>query len=201
VNSSGQSSPLDFNRIISGVIRAARLDRTFFAEVERDTSYNIDSLAVVVIAALASGIGSFFNKILFGGSFVQSVFSLVWGVVWAIAGFYLWCFLVSWVGKQFFKGQGDWGEVQRCLGFAYGPQVLGILAVIPCVGWLAALAGWIWSMVAGFVAVQEALDQDTTNALLTVVISGVIVLIVGAVIGSILGVGVFVGRSILGGVG
>ena len=38
-NAGPSSSPIDFNRIVNGVIRAARLDRTFFKEIEKDTSY------------------------------------------------------------------------------------------------------------------------------------------------------------------
>lgn len=189
MNSSGQSSPLDFNRIVNGVIRAAQLDKTFFKQVEKDTSYTQDALVVVVVVSLISALGSFLGG-LFAGHILQAIGSFIWTAVWGVAAFYLWCFLVSWIGTSFFKGQGDFGEVQRCLGFAYGPQVLGILAVIPCLGWLAGLIGWIWSMVVGFVAVREALDQDNTNAVLTIVISGVIVIILTAIIGGILaGVG------------
>ena len=102
------------------------------------------------------------------------------------------------VGTSFFKGQGDRGEVQRCLGFAYGPQILGILAVIPCLGTLAAFIGWIWAMVVGFVAVQEALNQDSTNAALTVIISGVIVLVIGTVIAGIIGAAALAGSVLTG---
>ena len=35
---------MDFNRIFNGMIRAMRLDKTFFEEVEHDTSYNQDAL-------------------------------------------------------------------------------------------------------------------------------------------------------------
>ena len=50
---------MDFNRIISGMIRAARLDVSFYEEVERDPSYAQDALIVVIIASVAGAIGSF----------------------------------------------------------------------------------------------------------------------------------------------
>ena len=176
---------IDINRIISGVIRAARFDKTFFAEVEKDTSYSQDALVVVVVVSVVGALGSFIAS-LFGGSLLHAIGGFIWSAVWGVAGFFLWTFLVQWIGTQFFKGQGDFGEVQRCLGFAYGPRILGILAIIPCVGWLAALAGAIWSAVAGYFAIQEALDQDNTNAILTVVVSWVIVVVVGLILGAIL---------------
>lgn len=198
MNSAGQSAPMDFNRIINGVIRAARLDRTFFNEVERDTSYTQDSLVVVIAVSVIGALGAFLSALTVGRGFLAAILSFVWAAVWGVIGFYLWVYLVTWVGTRFFKGQGDAGEVQRCLGFAYGPQLLGILQVIPCLGAIASFIGWIWSLVAGFVAIQEALDQDTTNAALTVVISGVIVIVVGLVLASILGVGAAIGGALTG---
>lgn len=200
MNSAGQSAPLDFNRIINGVIRAAKLDRAFFNEVESDTSYTQDSLVVVIAVSLISAVGAFFSSLFLHRALLAVIGSFLWAAIWGVVGFYLWVYLVTWVGTRFFKGQGDAGEVQRCLGFAYGPQLLGILQVIPCLGALASFIGWIWSMVAGFVAIQEALDQDTTNALLTVVISAIIVIVIGVVIGSILGVGAAIGGALTGAV-
>ncbi|HEX9115348.1 MAG TPA: Yip1 family protein [Anaerolineae bacterium] len=194
MNSAGQAAPMDFNRIVNGVIRAARLDRTFFKEIEGDTSYTQDALVVVIAVSLISAIGAFLGGLLLHHGFLAVILSFIWTAVWGVIGFYLWVYLVTWVGTKFFKGQGDAGEVQRCLGFAYGPQLLGILQVIPCLGALASLIGWVWSMVAGFFAIQEALDQDTTNALLTVVISAVIVFVIGSLIG-----GILVGGAVLGG--
>ena len=49
---------MDFNRILQGMIRAARLDKSFYEEVEHDTSYDQDALVVVLIAALAGAVGA-----------------------------------------------------------------------------------------------------------------------------------------------
>jgi hypothetical protein len=184
--SAKENSFMDFNRILDGVIRAARFDLAFFNMVEKDTSYDQDALIVVIFASIASAIGAFLGSLVLGNGLLAAIGGLIWSVVWGIGAFYLLVFLVQWVGTQMFKGQGDFGEVRRCLGFAYGPRLLGIFAFIPCVGWLAGLAGTIWSAVAGFFALREALDQDNTNAILTIIVSWVIVIIIGAIFGFIL---------------
>lgn len=192
MNSAGQSSPLDFNRIIGGVIRAAQFDKEFFNMVEKDTSYTTDAWAVVVIVSLISAIGSFIGLIWTGLG--RAILSLIGTAIWGVLGFALLAYLVSYLGVKLFKGQGDFGEVQRCLGFAYGPQVLGIflfLNIIPalaCVTWIAPLVGAVWSAVAGFFAIREALDQDNSNALLTIVISWVAFIVVRFVVFGILGI-------------
>jgi hypothetical protein len=48
------------------------------------------------------------------------------------------------------------------------PGVLNVLGFVPCVGFLIRLGVFVWMLVAGVVAVREALDFETRQALLTV---------------------------------
>ena len=172
---------MDFNRIIKGMIRAIRLDKAFYNEVEQDTSYNRDALAVVVIAALATGLGGLVRELL-QLRILAAVLGFIVAAALIIAVFFIWVFIAHFVGTKFFKGQGDRGEVQRALGFAFAPQILNLLAFIPCLGGLIGLAAWVLTIVTGFIAVRESLDQDNTNAALTIIVSGVIGFIVQAAI-------------------
>jgi hypothetical protein len=189
---------MDFNRILSGMLRAAKLDKAFYEEVEHDTSYTQDALAVVVLAALAGGISSFLGSLIGGIGILGAIGSLVFGVVVAVVSYYVWVFVAQYVGTRFFKGQGDFGEVQRAFGFAYAPQVLNILGFIPCVGWVLPLVTWLWSIATGFVAIRQSLDQDDTNAALTMVVSFVVVLVVSLVLGLIGGALGFAGSALVG---
>lgn len=189
---------MDFNRILNGMLRAAKLDKAFYEEVEHDTSYNQDALAVVVLAALAGGIGSFLGSLFMGSNILTAIGSLIFGVVVAIAAYYVWVFVAQYVGTRFFKGQGDFGEVQRTFGFAYAPQVLNVLSFIPCVGWVLPLVTWLWSLATGFVAIRQSLDQDDTNAALTMVVSFVVVLVFSLILGLIGGALGLAGAALTG---
>lgn len=178
---------MDFNRIINGMIRAARLDSAFFEEVEHDTSYDQDALAVVILVAIAGGIGGFLSNLISGRGFVGAVVGLIVGVIMAVLGYFLWVYVAQFIGTRMFKGVGDVGEVRRAFGFAYAPQILGILSFIPCLGGLVALAAWVWSIAAGFVAIRQSLDQDNTNAALTVIVSAIAVIVVTTLISLLLG--------------
>lgn len=189
---------MDFNRILNGMIRAARLDKEFYEEVERDTSYGQDALVVVVLAALAAGIGSFIGSLFIGSNILVAVGSLIFGVVVAVLAYFVWVFVAQYVGTRFFKGQGDFGEVQRAFGFAYAPQVLNVLSFIPCVGWVLPLVTWLWSLATGFVAIRQSLDQDDTNAVLTMVVSFLVVLVLSVILGLIGGALGLAGAAITG---
>ncbi len=183
---------MDFNRILSGMIRAARLDKNFYEEVEHDTSYNQDALVVVLIAALAGAIGALIGQI-FTGNILAAIGMFILQAVLAVGGYYLWVFVAHYVGTKLFKGTGDMGEVRRAFGFAYAPQVLNVLSFIPCLNVIVGIVAWIWSIATGFVAIRQSLDQDDTNAALTVIVSAIVVFaitfIISLIVGGIFGVG------------
>ena len=188
---------MDFNRIIAGMIRAARLDKDFYEEVEHDTSYSQDALMVVVLASIAGAVGVFLG-LLFRGRILAAVGSLISTAVIGVVIFFVWAFLVQIIGTRLFKGTGDFGEVRRALGFAYAPQVLNILGFIPILGGLISLAAWLWSVAAGFIATRQALDQDDTNALLTVIVAAIVAFFIQLLIGGILGLIGLAGAAVTG---
>ncbi len=179
---------MDFTAMFNRMIRAAKLEVAFFNEAEADTSLNQEALMVVILASVATGIGSFLQGVL-RGDIGAAIIGLIVSAVMGVVGYYIWSYVTYFVGTNLFKGTADVGELLRTLGYASGPQLLGILAFIPCVGPLASLVGGIWSLVAGIIAVREALDFDTTKAIITVIIGWLIVLILTGVVLAVLGVG------------
>jgi len=180
---------MDFNQIVSRMIRAARLEVDLYEEVEADTEATSQAIAAVVIAALASGIGSALGSLFLRKGVAGFFGGLILSPIMAVIGYFIWAFLTYFIGVNLFGGTADYGEMLRTIGFAYAPNVLRIASFIPCVGWLVALAGSIWALVAGVVAVRQALDFDTGKALLTCIIGWIIALILSAMVSGALGLG------------
>lgn len=178
---------MDFNLMFGRALRAARLDVTLYNEVEADASLSREALYVVIIVSVLSGIGSFLS-LLFSGSIIGALLSLIVGIAFGILAYYLFCYVAHWVGTSMFKGQGDVGEVLRTVGYASGVRAIGLLAFIPCIGWLIGLAGLVWWIAASVVALREALDIDTGNAIVTAVIGGVIVVAIYAAIAAVMAI-------------
>jgi hypothetical protein len=179
---------MDFAAMINRVVRAAMLDVDLYEEVEADTSLTQEALMVVILVSIASGVGGFLAGVI-GGDIGAAVLGLILGVVMGVLGYYIWAYVTYFVGTNLFDGTADVGEMLRTLGYASGPRVLGVLAFIPCLGPLAALVGALWALVAGVVAVRQALDFDTGKAILTVIIGWVIVFIITIVVSVVLGAG------------
>jgi hypothetical protein len=178
---------MDFNTLLSRAIRAAKLDVTLYQEVEHDSSLNQEALMVVIIASALAGLGALIGGIFTG--FGAALIAVVWTVVWGIAGYYIWAYLTWFIGTRMFGGTAEPGELLRTIGYATAPRALGVFSFIPCVGWALAFLAGIWSLVAGVIAVREALNFDTGKAIITVVIGWVVVLVIGMLVTGILGVG------------
>lgn len=173
------------------IIGVFRLDANTFEEIEHDPDALSQAAIVVAVVALLTGLGSAFGSDNFVVAFISTL-------VWAFVGWFIWAAVTYFVGTSLFEGQADLNEMLRVLGFAQAPNVLGVLAFIPCLGPLAALAGAIWALVAAFIAIRQGLDVDNTKALLTVIIGWAVVFIGTLIIGFFVG-GVAIGLDALTG--
>ena len=177
------------DNIVNRVIRAAKLDVELYEEVEADETLTSQAIAVVVITAIAAGIGGALGAII-GGRGVGGFFgALIVTPIIAVIGYFVWAWLTYFIGTNLFQGTADYGEMLRAIGYSYGPQVLGLLSFIPCIGWLFSLVGAIWALIAGVIAVRQALDFDTGKAVITCIVGWIVMLILNVIILSVIGIG------------
>jgi hypothetical protein len=165
--------------LMNRIIGVFKLRAATFEEIEHDQSATSQAFIVVAITALLSAIGSALFGRATNTSFVGAFISTL---LWTFIGWFLWSGITYIIGTTVFKGQATFSEMLRTIGFAYAPQILGI---IPCLG---PLVGGIWSLLAGFIAVRQGLDLDDLKSFITIVI-GFIVYAVGYLFLSVLTVG------------
>lgn len=175
--------------VVSRAIGAALLDVDTYEEVEADTSATSQAATVVLIVAVASAIGA-------SGEGSGGVFG---AVVNAFTGWLIWAGVTNLVGTRLLGGTADWGELLRTLGFAQAPGILLVLGVVPLLGLFVGFGVGLWTLVAGIVAIRQALDFGTGKAIITALISMGVVVAASIVVGVVLGVGVGVTSAITGG--
>lgn len=168
------------NLLIDRMMRAARLDAGLYEEVEADDSATGQAIGVVVISAIAAGIGGGEGGI--GGVLFVSVAALL--------GWYIWAYLTYWIGTRILPGpstEATPGQLLRTLGFASSPGIVRILGVIPGVAGILFLVAAIWMLAAMIIAVRSALDYESTwRALGVCAIGWVIQALVLAIVFSVL---------------
>jgi hypothetical protein len=149
-------------------IGAARLDVATYEEVEADPSALGQAMGIVVIASLASGLGSS----LASGGEGAGIFG---GMVLSVIGWFVWALVTYLVGTRILptpETKCDIGEMLRTTGFSAVPGAFGILGFVPLVGGIILFVAWLWQLAAMVVAVRQALDYTSTGRAVGVCLIG-----------------------------
>jgi len=154
------------------MLGAARLDVNTYEEVEADEGATTQAAIVVGIVAVASAIG--------GAQ--QGAPSAIGGLVAAFLGWLLWSGVTYLIGDKLLGGTATWGELLRTIGFAQSPGLLYLLGIIPGIGGLIRLVVAIWMLVAGIIAIRQALDFSTGKAIATAVLGWLAMMLLMAAI-------------------
>ena len=118
--------------LIERVLGAARLDPGTYEDVEADAGALGQAMTVVVVAAIAGGIG-------LAGVGEGDDLGLVGGTIASLLGWFVWAFVVYLVGTRLLPGpdtQADLGQLLRTTGFAASPGIIRILGIVPGIGGL-----------------------------------------------------------------
>jgi hypothetical protein len=166
--------------MIDRMIAAARLDPAAYEAVESDEDATAPAALIVVLAALAAGIGA-----LDGG-----IDALIAVVIASLFGWIVYAVAVYFVGTRFFAEeatQATVGELLRTLGFAQTPRLLLVFAFIPVLGILLSIAVFIWILFTTVVAIRQALDFSTGRAIITAIVAVLVLFAVQLVVALIFG--------------
>jgi hypothetical protein len=164
------------NSMIDRMKGAALLDVATYEEVEADTTATPQAAGVVAIVAVASAIGALGHA--GPGGFIG-------GLIAAFIGWLLWAGVTYLIGDKLLGGTATWGELLRTLGFAQSPGVLYVLGIIPLLGWLIRFVVLIWVLIAGIIAIRQALDFSTGKAVLTALLGWLALAIVTVILGGL----------------
>jgi hypothetical protein len=146
------------------MVRAARLDRAVYEELESDRTATGQAAAVVVLVAVATGIG-------LGAGFR----GLALGLVASLVAWALWAALIYWIGARMLpepQTRSDWGELARTLAFASSPGALRVVGIVPVLGEIVFAITGIWMLVATVIAVRQALDYQSLPRAVAVCLIG-----------------------------
>ncbi len=154
------------------MIRAAKLDRDLYEEVEADTGATGQAMLVVVLSSIAAGIGS---------AGAGGLKGLLFGALSALAAWYIWAFLTYFIGTRILpesQTEADVGQLLRTTGFSSSPGLLRILGILPGLTGIVFLGCAVWMLVAMVLAVRQALDYHGTGRAIGVCLIGWVVQVV-----------------------
>jgi hypothetical protein len=151
--------------MLERMIGAAKLDPATYEEVEGDPSATGQAMVVVVLSAVAAGIGGIS---LGAKGFVVALIS-------ALVGWFVWAGLTFVIGTKLLPESGtqaDFGQLLRTIGFSASPGVLQVAGVVPVLGAVVAFFASLWMLAAMVVAVRQALDYKSLGRAIVVCLLG-----------------------------
>jgi hypothetical protein len=146
--------------------RALALTASFYEDA-RNTSRNRRlALTIVLLAAVSHTLGSAVILLINRATLPLLLLALLVNGFSVVAGYYVWTFTIWKIGQWMKPIDPTYRELLIPIGFAYAPQVLNFLTLIPLLGRPIELILAIWSLLAVVVAVRQGLDISTRRAAL-----------------------------------
>ena len=148
---------------LNRVFRAIKIEEDLYEEVEKDKTATIQAGIVVVFSSLAAGVGAL----------QLGVSNFLIAPVLSLLGWYVWAYLIYFVGVKIFKDAKtsvNHGELLRTIGFSQAPGLIRVLGITPDLMVVTFIGSGFWILACMVVAVKSALDYDSLWKSLGVVV-------------------------------
>ena len=155
--------------MVDRMIRAAKLDAQLYEEVEADKGALGQAMGVVVLASIASGVGS---------GRLGGLTGFFIGTVGALIAWFIWAALTYFIGTKILPEpttRADVGELLRTTGFSSSPGLIRVLGLVPGITGIVFLVSGVWMLTAMIIAVRQALDYRSTFRAVGVCVIGWVV--------------------------
>lgn len=138
------------------MLGAARLDADTYEEVEADRSATGQAFAVVLLSALAGGVGTIAN---------HGADGILYHALASVVLWWIWAGITNLIGTKLLptpETVSDHGELLRTIGFSSAPGLLMLLCIIEPISGFVFATTLLWMLVAMVIAVRQALDYTST---------------------------------------
>jgi hypothetical protein len=124
------------------------------------------ALNIVILAAISRGVGTAVILLINLATLPVLIIALLIDALSLIVGYYFWTFTIWKIGQWLKPIDPTYSDLLSPTGFAYAPQVLNFLTLIPLLGRPIELILAVWSLLAVIIAVRQGLDISTAQAVL-----------------------------------
>ncbi len=140
---------------------ALALDANFYENAHNTLKTRRIATTIVLLAALSHAIGSALILIINRASVPILMAALLIDLASVVGGYYFWTATIWKIGQWLRPNSVAYGDLLSPIGFAYAPQALNFLTLVPLLGRPIELLLSVWSLLAVIVAVRQGLDITT----------------------------------------
>lgn len=146
--------------------KALTLDGDFYENARNTPKNQRIARTIVILAAVSHALGSAIILVINRATWPILALSLLIDGLSVVGGYYFWTLTIWKIGQWLKRDSLTYGDLLIPIGFAYAPQVLNFLTLIPWLGRPIELLLALWSLLAVIVAVRQGLDIKTRWAAL-----------------------------------
>ncbi|HTL87827.1 MAG TPA: YIP1 family protein [Leptolyngbya sp.] len=161
---------------------ALTLSSQLYETAQHDRRNRRIALTIVLLAAISRAIGNVVISLLNRVTLPALLSASLLGIFSDVVGYYFWSFTVWKIGQWAKFNPPSYQMLLSPIGFAYSPQVLNFLTLIPLLGRPIELILGAWTLLAVAVAVREAMSISTLQATIMSLASFPLIQIVVSVI-------------------
>lgn len=173
------SEAIGTSQIVERAIGVSRFAQKYYRDVAGDPGATTEAAIVVVIVAVATGLGGIGAGI---GGFLA-------GLLWAVIRWLLFTAAAWFLAREVFKTkpEGTITSLARVTGYAQAPGIIAIVGFIPLLGWSLSLVGNIWLVLAVVMGLRYVLKLDFKQSFLTAIgawlVAGALAALIAVVFG------------------
>ncbi|MGG6238928.1 hypothetical protein ACQ4N7_09830 [Nodosilinea sp. AN01ver1] len=145
---------------------ALTLNQDFYEHSHQYPAAKQYARSIVVLAGLSHGLGSGLILLLYKPSLLELVAGVLINGLSVVAGYYLWTYGLWKINAYLAPPVPPYRELLVPVGFAYTPQMLNLLTVIPLLGRPITLALAGWTLLGAIAAVRAGLNIGLVKATL-----------------------------------
>jgi hypothetical protein len=167
---------LNLKKMVSRMLKAARLNGDTFRELRDDPSATVQSVSLVVIIGLSYGVGLGLAGFFIAGTSLLDTFTII-----LIALFSAIIIALVWLGMAFliitkvFRRRIGHSALARPFFFSWSPGLLFIFMSVPtpAVSNITRTVGTAWIVIANVLAVKNSAGISTPQSMLTFMVSAI----------------------------
>lgn len=143
---------------------ALTLNSQLYQNAQSDRKTRRTALTIVILAAISRALANALISLLNRVTLPAFSISLLLGFFAVMIGYYFWTFTIWKVGQWLKLNPPRYRELLYSIGFAYSPQILNVMTIIPLLGRPIELILDVWTLLAVTVAVRRAMSIATLRA-------------------------------------
>ena len=178
---------VNFGNAFQQLLAILKLDKAMIKKVADNKSGGATAAIFLLIGtATLPVLQMIFGMRILNQTFRPDITATLLGIVGALVSTLLSYVVVTLVATKLFKGKGSFAQYFRVGGLVAGIGVVsGLIVFVPALGAIISLVVALWGLVVGYVVLKEVFHLDDKNAILTIIVAVIAIVIIQTIFNSL----------------